>query len=113
VLALALTPPLGLEGVALATAIPYVLLFPYLLRVVLRAIPVPLGELARQAFVPAWSLGLALAAILAGARLALDPATPAAVLGTAAAGLAGYWVAYYLLWLDRPERGLVRGLLRL
>ncbi len=112
-LALALTPAFGLEGVALATAIPYVVLFPYLLRVVVRAIPVPLGELARRAFLPAWSLGVVLGAALVAARLALDPESAAAVLATAAAGLAGYWVAYRLLWLDRSERRLVRGLVRL
>jgi O-antigen/teichoic acid export membrane protein len=108
VLALALVPPLGVDGAALAVSLPYVALFPYLLAITLRAIPVPLGELLRRAFLPAWSLGLALAAGLAAARLALDPVSVAGVIATAAAGLAAYWLAFYLLWLDRGERALVR-----
>jgi O-antigen/teichoic acid export membrane protein len=109
-LALALVSPLGLDGAALATAIPYVLLFPYMLRITLRAVPVPLGELARRAFAPAWALGAALAAALAAVRLALDPASAAAVAGTALGGLALYWLAYYRLCLGAQERVLVRSL---
>ena len=111
-LALALVPPYGLEGVALATAIPYVALFPYLLRITLRAIPVPTRELALRAFLPAWALALVLGAALVAVRLVLDPGSALAVAVAAAAGLLGYWVAYFLLWLDRGERTLVRGLLR-
>lgn len=111
-LALALTPPFGLDGVALATAIPYVALFPYLLRITLRAIPVPVGELLRRAFAPAWALGVALAAALVAARLALDPESALAVAATALAALGAYWAAYCALVLDRGERALVRSLAR-
>lgn len=111
-LALALVPWLGLDGAALAMAIPYVALFPYMLRITLRAVPVPLGELARRAFAPAWALGALLAAALVAVRLTLDPAGPAAVLATAVVGLAAYWLVYYALFLDRGERALVRGLAR-
>jgi hypothetical protein len=110
VLAVALISELGLEGAALATAIPYVALFPYMLGVTLRAVPVPLGELARRAFLPAWTLGLALAAALVATRLALEPEGPPAVAATSFAALAAYWAAYYLLWLDRDERSLIRAL---
>jgi O-antigen/teichoic acid export membrane protein len=110
-LALALVPPLGLDGVALATTVPYVLLFPYLLRVTLRAIPVPVPELARRAFVPAWALGLVLGGGLVAVRIALEPESTLAVAVTAAGGLLVYWVAYYALALDRGERALVRGVL--
>lgn len=111
-LALVLVPELGLDGAALATAIPYVLLFPYMLRITLRAVPVPVAELARRAFAPAWALGALLAAALLGVRLALDPESVAAVAGTALAALAAYWVAYYAIALDPAERTLIRGLLR-
>jgi O-antigen/teichoic acid export membrane protein len=110
-LAVALTPPFGLDGVALATAIPYVVLFPYLLRITLRAIPAPLAELLRRAFAPAWLLGLALAAVLVAARLALDLRSALAVAATALSALAAYWAAYYALWLDGGERALVRAVL--
>jgi O-antigen/teichoic acid export membrane protein len=112
VLALALISDLGLEGAALATAIPYVALFPYMLRVTLRAVPVPLRELARRAFLPAWTLGLVLAAALVALRLALDPEGAVAVAATALAALGAYWAAYYLLWLSPDERSLIRGLAR-
>lgn len=110
-LALALVPPFGLEGVALATAVPYVVLFPYLLRITLRAIPLPIQELARRAFVPAWALGLALGGALVAVRIVLDPESTLAVVATAVGGVLVYWLAYYALWLDRDERTLVRGLL--
>jgi O-antigen/teichoic acid export membrane protein len=110
-LALALVPPFGLEGVALATAAPYVVLFPYLLRITLRAIPLPVGELALRAFLPAWALGLVLGGALVAVRLILDPESALAVIATAAGGLLAYWMAYYRLWLDQAERALVGSLL--
>jgi len=109
-LALVLVPALGLDGAALATAIPYVALFPYMLRVTLRAVPVPLAELVRRAFVPAWLLGAGLAAVLLGARIALDPVSAVAVASMALGGLASYWLAYYGLCLDPAERALVRSI---
>jgi O-antigen/teichoic acid export membrane protein len=112
VLALALVPELGLDGAALAMAIPYVALFPYMLRITLRAVPVPLGELARRAFVPAWLLGAALAGVLGALRLTLDPTGPIAVVATAGVALALYWAAYYAVALSGDERALVRGLAR-
>jgi len=53
VLSLALTPWLGLEGPAVATAIPFVLAFPLLLRVGLGASGLALRELAVHAWAPA------------------------------------------------------------
>ncbi len=107
-LMLALIPPFGLEGVALATAVPYVALFPYLLWITLRAVPLPAGELLRSAFAPAWALAAVAAAGLVAVRLTLDPEGAVAVAGTAAAALVGYWVLYYALVLTPDERRLVR-----
>jgi O-antigen/teichoic acid export membrane protein len=113
VLSLALTPALGLEGPALATAIPFVLAFPLMLGVGLRAGGgVEVGELARRAWLPAYGLGVALAAALVALRLAVEPESLPAVLGAAAGGLLAYWLAFYGLVLDVSERALVRGLLR-
>jgi O-antigen/teichoic acid export membrane protein len=112
VLALALTPELGLEGPALATAAPFVAAFPLMLRVGLRASGVGLGELARRAWLPAYSLGLALAGVLVLLRVAADPVALPAVLGAATGGVLAYWLAFHALVLNRDERALVRGLVR-
>jgi O-antigen/teichoic acid export membrane protein len=112
VLSLALTPALGLEGPALATAIPFGLAFPLMLGVGLRAGGVALGDLARHAFLPAYGLGITLAAALVALRLAAAPESLPAVVGAAAAGVAAYWVAFYALVLDPGERALARGMLR-
>jgi O-antigen/teichoic acid export membrane protein len=111
-LMLVLTPPLGLEGVALATAVPYVALFPCLLRVTLRAVPVRLSNLVQRAFVPAWLLGALLGSALLVLRSVIDPDTAALVVALASAGLAVYWIAYYALVLDGAERTLVRSIRR-
>jgi O-antigen/teichoic acid export membrane protein len=111
-LSLALTPALGLEGPALATAIPFVLAFPLLLTVGLRAGgDVRVGDLARVAWLPAYGLGLGLAAALVGARLITDLETLPAVIVAAVGGLVAYWLAFYALCLTPGERALVRSLL--
>jgi O-antigen/teichoic acid export membrane protein len=112
-LSLALTPALGLEGPAVATAIPFVLAFPLVLGLGLRAGGgVALGDLARRAWLPAYALGAALAAALVALRFAAEPETLPAVLGAAAGGLIAYWLAFYAVVLDERERALARGLLR-
>jgi O-antigen/teichoic acid export membrane protein len=110
VLSLALTPELGLEGPALATAVAFLCAYPFLLRLGLTTAGVSLGELARRAWLPAYSLGAVLAAALVALRLTVDPAGLAAVTAAGVAGVAGFWVAYYALVLDPGERALVRGL---
>jgi O-antigen/teichoic acid export membrane protein len=106
-LALVLTPELGLEGPALATAIPFVLAFPVLVRVGLEASGARLEELARRAWLPVYSLGVLLAAGLLAARVTLEPDTLPAVAGLAAGGVLAYWAAFYALVLDRAERRLL------
>jgi O-antigen/teichoic acid export membrane protein len=108
-LSLILTPELGLEGPALATAIPFFLAFPLLLRAGLGASGVSVGELARRAWLPAYSLGIVLAALLGAVRLGLDPETLFSVLVTAAVGVLAYWGAFYRLVLSAEERKLLRG----
>jgi hypothetical protein len=105
-----LTPAVGLEGPALGTTIPFVLAFPFLLRVGLGAAGVPLAELATRAWLPAYSLGAALAAVLVALRVAVDLASLAALVPVAVGGLIAYWLAFYALWLGPEERELVRGL---
>jgi O-antigen/teichoic acid export membrane protein len=112
VLALLLTPELGVEGPAVATAGALVAAFPFLLRAGLRASDLRLPELVGRALVPAYSLGALLAGGLLAIRFGLEPKTLPAVGVLAVAGVALYWTAYYRLVLDADERALVRGLLR-
>ncbi len=107
-LSLVLTPALGLEGPALGTAIPFVLAFPLLLRLGLAVAGVSLAQLARRAWLPAYSLGAALAAALVALRLALDPSGLAAVAALAIGGTLVYWGAYAALCLDADEREMIR-----
>ena len=111
-LALLLTPELGVEGPAVATAGALVAAFPLLLRVGLRASGTRPAELMRRAALPAYALGALLAGALLAVRLGLDPETLPAVAAAAIAGVTLYWAAFYLLVLDPDERALVRGLLR-
>jgi O-antigen/teichoic acid export membrane protein len=111
-LSIALVQPLGLEGVALGTTIPYVVAFPFYLRLVLSVVPVRLGELARESWLPAYSAGAGLAVALVAARLLLPLDTVVAVVAVAGGGLVAYWLAFYALWLRPSERELVRDVLR-
>jgi O-antigen/teichoic acid export membrane protein len=107
-LALVLTPELGVEGPAMATTAALVTVFPVLLRTGLRASGVGLRELLGRAVIPAYTSGALLAAALIGVRLALEPDTLPAVGALAVGGVALYWAAYYALVLDPSERGLLR-----
>ena len=111
-LSLALTPSLGLEGPALGTAIPFLLAAPLVLRLALGASGASLGELARHAWLPAYALGAALAALLALTRSVADVDSFWALATVLVAGPLAYWTAYWLAVLSPEERALGRGLLR-
>lgn len=112
VLSMALTPSLGLEGVAIGTALPMVVIFPALLTQALEPAGLAVAELARRAWAPAYALGAALALALALARLALGLDSLGALLAVAGGGLALYWLAYLALFLTAAERSLLAGLAR-
>ncbi|HET8821853.1 MAG TPA: oligosaccharide flippase family protein [Thermoleophilaceae bacterium] len=111
VLALLLTPELGVEGPAIATAAALVAVTPVLLRAGLRASGVSLGRLLGRAAIPAYTLGALLAGTLLAVRYGLEPETLPAVASFAVGGPLAYWAAFYALVLDPGERALVRGLL--
>lgn len=111
-LALLLTPELGIEGPALATTIPFVLAFPLMLRNGLLVTGVPLSELVRRAFAPAYLLGVGLAAALLALRLALDLDALIPVVLTAAGGVLAYWAIFDRVVLEPSEREMVRDLIR-
>jgi O-antigen/teichoic acid export membrane protein len=112
VLALILTPKLGVEGPAVATAGAFAVALPLLLRTGLRASGTPLSELLRRAMAPAYAAGAVLAAVLAAIRFGLDPRSLAVVAVVCVGGVLAYWAAYFRLVLDPAERELVRSLLR-
>jgi len=111
-LALGLTPPLGLTGIALATTVPYLAAFPYLLARALAVAPVGVERLARHAFGPALALGGLQAAALGTLRLVGIADDPVMALIVAAASVALNWTLFYCVWLRPDERQLVRDLLR-
>ena len=111
-LALILTPELGVEGPAVATAGALVAVFPILLSTGLRASGTRLADLFARALAPAYACGAVLGGLLLAVRFGLEPESLPAVAVTAVGGVLLYWVAYYRLVLDPSERELVTGLLR-
>jgi O-antigen/teichoic acid export membrane protein len=107
-LSLALTPSLGLNGVALGTTISYVVGFPFFMAIVLRTFPVRLSEFAREVWLPAYVTGSVVAATLVAVRFAVRLDTVPEVVGAAVAAVAAYWAIYYVVWLKTSERLLVR-----
>jgi O-antigen/teichoic acid export membrane protein len=110
--ALAFVPWLGVDGAALAITVPYLVMFPYLVGRALPLAGTQAGVLLREAFLPSWSLGLGLAAGLGALRLAVDLDTVQALAGVTLAGLALYWLAFYVFYLRTDERRLVRDVVR-
>ena len=116
VLSLVLTPALGLEGPALGTAIPFLLAFPLLLGVGLRAGGrVRSGELARRAWLPAYGLGALLAGALVAGAAGARAGDAAGGAGRAGGGVLAYWWRFYAARARasasaRCVRSLLRGL---
>ena len=112
VLALILTPELGVEGPAVATAGALATAFPLLLAAGLRVSGVSVRELLDRVAIPAYGLGAVLAGVLFGVREWLDPHALVPVAALAVAGVGAYWAAFFALVLDPDEQALARSLLR-
>lgn len=113
VLALALTPLFGLEGVALAIAVPYFLLFPIFFRFVRDAFPTAtVRDFAREAWLPTYSLCVPLAVLLIGCRLVLGLDSLLELVVTVVGCLALYALAWGVLFATPGERALARSFLR-
>jgi O-antigen/teichoic acid export membrane protein len=112
-ISLALTPIIGVDGVVAGTTGAYVLLYPLLLRFICAEIPVTFRDLAREVWLPGYSLGVLLAAGLVAVRLTLSPHTLVSVVFTGCCSMLLYWLAFYVLWMRPDERALVRSVLRL
>lgn len=109
-LAIALIPPFGLEGAALAAALPFTAIVPFMLRRAAAEAGVGVGEVLRESALPAYALGALLAAGLGAARLLLDIEGVVAVVACALAGAALYWAAFYGLVMRPEERRFVTSL---
>jgi hypothetical protein len=79
----------------------------------LRTFPlVRLRDLVREAWLPAYATGIVLAAALVSLRVLLSLRTLPQVAAVAVAGLVGYFLVYYVVWLRPNERALVGSLFR-
>lgn len=112
VLSLALTPPFGLEGVVLGTAIPSILLVPVLLRMASESFDVGVRDFGREVWIPVFSTALPLVAALAGLRIVGLPNEVAAVGAACILPVLAYWALFYALWLRPNEKRLIRSVLR-
>lgn len=113
VLALVLTPLFGLEGVALAIAVPYFALFPIFFSFVRAAFPTAtLRDFAREAWVPTYSLCVPLALLLIACRLAFGLDSLLELIAAVIGSLALYALAWVALFATPGERVLVRSFLR-
>jgi O-antigen/teichoic acid export membrane protein len=108
---LALTPLIGVEGVAAGTTIGYMSMFPFFMRYVFERHHLPLHEFARTIWLPAYATGAVLALVLFGVRNAIALNTAGEVLGVAVGGVLIAWAAFYLTFLSSEERALFKGLL--
>ncbi|MBA3746655.1 MAG: oligosaccharide flippase family protein [Solirubrobacterales bacterium] len=111
-LSVALTPWLGLEGVALGTTIPYLVLYPFVMRLILRDFPVGFGRLARAALLPAYVTATATTIAVGAVRLLAEPEGVLPVVLTATGGLVFAFAFYAVVWLTPAERAMLRAVAR-
>jgi O-antigen/teichoic acid export membrane protein len=112
VVSVALVGWLGLEGVALGTALPLLVLEPLFIRAALRELGLPARRfLAGGVLRPYGAAVLALPVLLIPA-LAMPPAGVLEVFGLSAAWLVAFVACFALVALNGDERGGVRAVLR-
>jgi O-antigen/teichoic acid export membrane protein len=112
VLALVLTPLFGLEGVALAIAVPYIGLLPIFFGFVLSAFPTAtVRDFARDVWLPTYSLCVPLALLLIGCRLAFGLDSLLELIVAVVGCLALYALVWGALFATPGERTLARSFL--
>lgn len=109
---LALTPVIGVEGVAAGTTIGYLSVFPVFMRYVFKRHGLPVREFARAIWLPAYGTGAVLAGALLAIRQVISLDSALTVLGVALAGVLLAWASFYAICLSSDERVLFRGMLR-
>jgi O-antigen/teichoic acid export membrane protein len=108
VLSLALAPLLGLEGVALGTTLAYMVVLPFWVRYMLRRFDLGVGELARAAWLPAYSAAALAAGLALLARLTMPLDSAPVVLAVLAVAVASGWAVVFLGFFTSDERRLAR-----
>jgi O-antigen/teichoic acid export membrane protein len=107
-LSLALTPAFGLNGVVLGTTISYLVAFPFFVVKTLSTFPISLGELAREAWLPAYVTGGVVGAVLVAVRVTVHFDSLVQLAGVGLLATLIYWAIYYVAWLRPNERALVK-----
>ncbi len=108
VASLALTPLLGLNGVAAGTTLGYLSVFPFFMRYALRRHELPVGEFTRVVWLPAYGMGAVLAVALLVVRQVVSLNSLPMVLGIAVGGILLSWAGFYALLLSSEERAMFR-----
>jgi O-antigen/teichoic acid export membrane protein len=102
-IALALTPLIGLEGVALGTLVPLLVLEPLYVRTALRELGLPAAPFLREAVLRPYAAALPAVALLLAIVATGRPWQPLAVLAASAAFAVAYAASFWLLGMDRRE----------
>ena len=105
-LAIPLTSALGIYGPIIGSMTGLTVALAFWLPFALRTAGVRWGEAARQAWIPAYLTGAALATLLVGARYGLGLTSKPAVVATLVLAPLFYWSLYALVWLRSDERRL-------
>lgn len=103
---------LGIMGVVLGTTIPWLLDYPFHMRLILKSLDVPLSRWLKQTVLPVYPL-LLLPALLSWWLISTplrDSLLGIAFVGIASVGV--YWIAVYLFGFEPHEREDVRGGIR-
>jgi O-antigen/teichoic acid export membrane protein len=111
-LSVALTPWLGLDGVAIGTAIPYLVVFPIVMRLIVRDFPVGWRRLVRHAILPAYATATVAAVAVGAVRLLAPPDDLVTVALTAGGGIALAFAFYVAVCLSAAERLMLRSIVR-
>lgn len=109
---LALTPVIGLNGVAVGTTVGYASVFPFFMRYLFERHGVRVRDFVGMVWLPAYGTGAVLAGALIGVRHLASLNTLPSVLAVASGGVLLAWAAFYAAFLSHEERALFRGMLR-
>lgn len=109
---LALTPSMGIWGPVLGAVVSFTVALGYSLPLAVRLSGAGWGAIAVRAWLPAYSTGAVVAAVLVAVRLTVGLPAGVVTVVVAAAAVLGYWLLYAVVWLGPDERALVRRTLR-
>jgi membrane protein EpsK len=107
-LALILTPEFGLWGPIIAAMTSFLVSVGIQFPAAVSAVGVTWREVARTAWIPAYSTAAILAIALVACRAVVDVKGLVITGLVAAGGVLGYWLVYAALWFSRDEWGLVK-----